>query len=87
MGIFSVLFCIYVLIISAQYMDIASWLLVGGYYILGMGFWGYAKFMRQKDPSNWEPITLSAEVMETVMGAGWWGREDSGMGGRHYYAR
>jgi amino acid transporter len=52
-GIFSVLFCAYVIYISAITLDLTAWLVMIIYIVIGMCFWGYAKYQQRRGVPEW----------------------------------
>ena len=63
-GIFSVIFCGYVIYISAITLDVTAWLVMGAYILLGVCFWGYARFRQSQNAPGWEKRILSPEGRE-----------------------
>ena len=56
---FSVIFCLYVIYISAITLDATAWGVMIFYIALGMCFWGYAKIMQRRNAPGWEQMVQS----------------------------
>ncbi|MBO5556635.1 MAG: APC family permease [Oscillospiraceae bacterium] len=61
-GIFSVLFCAYVIYISAITLDLTAWGVMAIYIAIGLCFWGYAKFMQKRNAPGWEMQITSPDT-------------------------
>lgn len=61
-GIFSVVFCLYVIYISAITLDATAWLVLAAYIVVGLCFWGYAKMMQKRGAANWEMKITSPDT-------------------------
>ena len=62
-GIFSVIFCGYVIYISAITLDVTAWLVMAAYIVAGIGFWGYAKLRQKQNAPGWEMQIVSPDTM------------------------
>ena len=61
-GIFSVIFCGYVIYISARELDLTAWLVMAAYILLGIGFWGYAGVRQKQEAPGWERRIMSPDT-------------------------
>lgn len=66
-GVFSVVFCLYVIYISAITLDVTAWLVLAAYIAVGICFWGYAKIMQKRGAPEWE-MKITSPDTEKVIG-------------------
>ena len=61
-GFFSVAFCLYVIYISAITLDATAWGVLAFYFVLGLGFWAYARHMQKKGAEGWAQTVISPDT-------------------------
>lgn len=61
-GIYSVIFCAWVIYTNAIAMDMGAIIVLIIYVALGIGFWGYAKIMQKKNPDKWKPVFINPDT-------------------------
>ncbi len=66
MGVFGVVFCIWVLYTCLGAMDLGAWIVLGIYSAVGVCFWGYAKIQQKKQPELWSPVIISPDTVNAT---------------------
>lgn len=66
LGTISVAFTCWVVYTCVKSMDVGGWIAVGLYFLLGIPFYLYAKYMQKKNPKEWSPIILSPDNIEKL---------------------
>ena len=64
-GLFSIAFCIYVIIVAIQAMDVMTWVVMIIYIVLAVPFILYANYMHKKDPANWGNELVNPDTAKT----------------------
>ena len=63
-GVFGVCFCLWVIYTNAIVMDLGAWVVLAIYAVLGVAFWGYAKYRQKSDPEHWAPLVISPDTVD-----------------------
>ncbi len=63
-GFFSVLFCLYVILVSARTLDMVAWGVLAFYVVVGMCFWLYAHHQQNQGNPDWKRMITSPETEE-----------------------
>lgn len=64
MGGWSVIFCLYILYVSAEATNLGAWIVLAIYAALGVVMWIYAKHKQKTDPEHWTPVEISPDTVK-----------------------
>ena len=64
-GLFSIAFCIYVILVAIQAMDVMTWVVMIIYVALAIPFLLFARHMHKKDPANWGENLVNPDTVKT----------------------
>lgn len=64
MGVWSVLFCLWILYVSIMATNAGAWIVLAVYAAVGVVLWLYAKHKQKSDPENWAPVTISPDTVK-----------------------